>query len=440
MKTFITFLLVVFTTQFSSAQVTQIEFSNLKAKKLNYSNYFIADEQHAYLIGRKRIVEISDSTRELKINPKVKGVEYDDLNSYHRLSRVFDTTTFKLYTLEETTAFPGSSVVKLTCLDLKNPMNSSQILYSNNLKDILKCRFYLTINEGKIKLFHWSETSITLSEVDAGFTGFTLLSTEQITTKKVYLFNDALNNLYRAEMEKPGKECVFTFYLFNNYEGMFEQIGMETIEIKPQLFSKKNEFKKDPKFFINHLNNQQVVITFSDLLESAEDYSTLGNRYREHYIYECDLEASSYLEKIVSEKSILSHFVPDLEVIFQNEKVVYLEKSIIQSNYFPTSISDRIGPITYHRMEYWFNDELKYEIKLHPYHIDMVPWLDENLNVEIISSIELPNRKIKQNATKLFESSVYVSNNELLSYRFAIGKKINVHFGYFYVFKTKLEN
>jgi hypothetical protein len=184
MKTFITCLLVVFTAQFSSAQVTKIEFSNLKAKKINYSNYFIADEKHAYLIGLKRIVEISDSTRELKINPKVKGVEYYDGNLYLRLSRVFDSTTFKLYTLEFTNGFIGSNVVKLTCLDLKNPMNSSQILYSNNVKDILKCRFYLTMDEGKIKLFHWSEKSITPSEVDANFTGFTLLSTEEITTKK----------------------------------------------------------------------------------------------------------------------------------------------------------------------------------------------------------------------------------------------------------------
>ncbi len=440
MKTFITCLLVVFTAQFSSAQVTKIEFSNLKAKKINYSNYFIADEKHAYLIGLKRIVEISDSTRELKINPKVKGVEYYDGNLYLRLSRVFDSTTFKLYTLEFTNGFIGSNVVKLTCLDLKNPMNSSQILYSNNVKDILKCRFYLTMDEGKIKLFHWSEKSITLSEVDANFTGFTLLSTEEITTKKVYLFNDDLNNLYRAEMEKRGDQCDFTFYRFSNDDGSFEHIGSELIAIKPQLFSKSNEFKTSPKFFINHLNNQQLVISFSDLLESTNDNSTLGNRYREHYIYECDLETSSYIEKIVSEKSILSHFVPDLEVIFQNDKVVYLEKSVIQSNYSQTSISDKIGPITYYRMEYWFNDELKYEIKLHPYRIDMLPWLDENLNAEIISSIELPNRKIKQNATKLFESSVYVSSTELLSYRLAIGTKINVHFGYFYVFKTQLEN
>jgi hypothetical protein len=241
-------------------------------------------------------------------------------------------------------------------------------------------------------------------------------------------------------MEKRGDQCDFTFYRFSNDDGSFEHIGSELIAIKPQLFSKSNEFKTSPKFFINHLNNQQLVISFSDLLESTNDNSTLGNRYREHYIYECDLETSSYIEKIVSEKSILSHFVPDLEVIFQNDKVVYLEKSVIQSNYSQTSISDKIGPITYYRMEYWFNDELKYEIKLHPYRIDMLPWLDENLNAEIISSIELPNRKIKQNATKLFESSVYVSSTELLSYRLAIGTKINVHFGYFYVFKTQLEN
>jgi len=204
-------------------------------------------------------------------------------------------------------------------------------------------------------------------------------------------------------MEKRGDQCDFTFYRFSNDDGSFEHIGSESIEIKPQLFSKSNEFKTQPKFFINHLNNQQLVISFLYLLESSHDNSKLGNRYREHYIYRCDLWTFSYIEKIVCEKSILSHFVPDLEVIFQNENVVYLEKSIIQSNYSPTSISDKIGPITYYRMEYWFNDELKYEIKLHPYRLDMVPWLDENLNVDIISQIELPNSKIKQNATKLFE-------------------------------------
>lgn len=440
MKSLLLCLVVLFFSYQAIGQVSKIEFSNLKAKKLNYSNFFIADEKHAYLIGLKRIVEISDSTRELKINPKVKGVEYIDENLYQRLSRVFDSTHFKLYTLEETMAYPGSSIVKLTCLDLKNPMNSSQILYSNNLKDIFKCRFFLSLNEGKITLFHWSEKSIKVSEVDAGFTGFNLLSTEEIATKNVYLFNDEMNAIYRAEMEKSDDLFQFTFYKYEKNTNLFERIGTETITLQPKLFTKKNEFITQPNFAINHLNNQQLVISFSGLLERLEYNGTLGNRFREHYIYECDLEAETYLEKIVSEKSVLSHFVPDLEVIFQNSKIVYLEKSVIQNDYKLQPLTDKSDQISYYRMEYWFDDELNYEIKLHPYRMDMLPWLDDNLNDELCAQIDLPKRKIKQNATKLHESSLYVSSTELVSYRFAIGTNHNVHFGYFYVFKTPLED
>lgn len=447
MKTFITCLIVVFTAQFSSAQVTKYEYPTITNLNFGLNEMLFADENHIYLIGKKEIIEFSDSIQERKINPSINNIALYPESSHLRLCQTFDTVNFKLYKLEISVASVTGSTVKLTCLDLKNPLNSKQFLFGSHLKHLGEYIFYISLNKGKINLLQISSESIQKYEVDSEFTSIKLVSTEKYQQRKIYLFNDLFNNLYMAEIVKNNNNFDFSISKYSHENEYFEALGTESINLENDLLNEDKDLEFRPSFYINHLNNDQVVISFSKSTEKAKDNSAVANMYREHYIYECDLADESYILKKVSDKSIAG-LNSSLEVIFQKDKVVYLEKDVIMYDPNPNSISEKNSGVYYYRMEYLFDEDQKMETKLHIDRSDMVLWLDGHYEEDECKSIELPSKNYTPQVVNKLSKSFYSAPNELTTYTFRISiKKTNLggygkstYCGFFYVFKTQLEN
>lgn len=329
----------MFTAQFSSAQVTKYEYPSFTMKSPGFREIFVADKNHIYLLGKKDIIEFSDSIQQHRLNPSVKNIVVYPGSTYIKLSQTFDSVNFRLYKLEVPTSSVTGSTVKLTCLDLKNPLNSKQILFGSHIKGLDKFSFYLYLNKDKINLLQISSESIQKHEVDSEFKSIKLVSTEKFDKKKYYLFKDLFNHLYLAEMAKNNKNYDFSISKFSHENEIFEALGTESINLEDDLLNEDKDLEFEPRFDINHLNNNQLVISFSKSTDKAKDKSAVANRYREHYIYECNLADESFIFKKVSDKSVAG-LTPSLEVIFKKDKVVYLEKGVILYDPNPNSVSE----------------------------------------------------------------------------------------------------
>jgi hypothetical protein len=91
-------------------------------------------------------------------------------------------------------------------------------------------------------------------------------------------------------------------------------------------------------------------------------------------------------------------------------------------------------------MEYLLGENNQFETKLHDYHIDILPWLDDRIDQEENSILTEPQKYSKILFDLEQHSSIYTGKNEITTFWFAIGYQKNGYFGYYFVFKTQLEN
>lgn len=441
MKTFITCLLVVFTAQFSSAQVTQIEFSDVKFNNIGYHNFFKADDRHVYLLGSKSVLEISDSIKEHKLSSSIGYLITNESNT--KLGQVFDSTSFKLYRLDRSYPSSFKTEITLSCIDLKNTLASKKYEFKTADKKLDSSNFHLFVNNGVLNLYVATNDYLSVYELNNELQDFKLLSSEKLINKKVIFQTDPFNNFYRMDIVKLENKGAYELALFNfnESENQFLSYGFLPIEIDDEIIDKiTNQLIFTPILSVNPLNKNSCVLSFSFLTEKANDNSAVANRYRKHHIYECNFKEESYNKHVINQQKLASITQPGLDIIFQKDDIKYLEKGTIELDYNPYSVSGKNNQSHYYRMEYLLGENNQFESKLHEYHVDILPWLDDRIDHEDNSILNEPQKYSKILFDLLEHSSVYTGENEITSYLFAIGNQKNGYFGYYFVFKTQLEN
>lgn len=441
MKTFITFLLVVFTTQFSSAQVTQIEFSDVKFKNISFHNFFKADDKHVYLLGSKSVIEISDSLKEHKLSTSIGYLITNETNT--KLGQAFDSTSFKLYRLDRSYPSSFKTETTLSCIDLKNTLASKKYEFKADDKKLDSSNFHLFVNNGVLNLYVATNDYMSVYELNNELQDFKLLSSEKLMNKKVIFQTDPFNNFYRMDIVRLENKNTYEIELFQfkESENQFLSIGILPVEIESSIIDNKtNQLIYTPILSVDPLNKNSCVLSFSFLTEKAKDNSTVANRYREHHIYECNFEDENSNKYIINQQKLASISQPGLDIIFQKDKIKYLEKGMIELDYNPYSVSEKNNQSYYYRMEYLLGENNQFETLLHDYHIDILPWLDDRIDHEESSILTRPRKYSKILFDLEQHASIYTGDNEITTYWFAIGYQKDGYIGYYFVYKTKLEN
>lgn len=427
MKKITIILLALFFKVFAFSQESKIEFSNLKLNEKELDRYKLIEinDNLAFMICKSKIVEISDKIKVSEIDPKI----YSNTISGSQFDYILDTFNLRFYSVQSVFVSSFKTKICLNYWDFKNSNLSKTIEYKTNKS--WRTNYCFSVYNGKLIFFVDSEDEILIYEVDFLTENFNLISTIEKGGKDIVLYN-INGKVFQIQTININNKQELVLSSYNQKDIKFSEFGRISINLNKSILRENDKILAERKIEINELNNDQFVVYFSQLTEKAKDKSALANKYREVYIYECNLLDEEVTEKIIQDKNFYSMQNTGLEVIFQKDKIVYLESSLV------SYLRDNEQVIC--RLLYVFDDENNLiELKLVDDQSDMVLFLEESIDVSIRKELGDKEVTFSKYYPHFDSRSVYNYNNELVSYRFKIQGSKDGYSGYYYVYKNQLK-
>lgn len=428
MKKITIILLALFFKAFAFSQETKIEFNNLNIKTNDLIDHKVVfvDENNSVLITKKKIVKISNEVSVLDVNPVI----YNKTIFGTEVENALDTTNLKYYTLNIVSPNSFNTNVYINYWDFNNSKLSTLIEFKINKPH--SNNFILFVNEEKLNLLVWTHLKYEIFEVDFIAKKFkSQLKVESTSTNFQFEKNEK-GEIYKIETNTSDLKQDIKILKLNKNDFSFAEFGDLVININEGIKIGNDEYSSQRRVKINPFDNNQIVIYYSQLTEKANDKSALDNRYREHFIYECDIKNETINEKKIIDKSMYTFENKGLEIIFQKTKIVYLE-------FLPVIYKDDEGNQIRSRLEYVFDEENELsDLKLRMYLDDIKPSLEKKIDKEDLEIINERKINDKGYAQHYKDYSAYKSKDELVCYRFLIEGQKKGYGGYFKVFKVKL--